>query len=82
MVVTRAPAARRGQHGARLHRDAIDQHQAGAALRGVAADMGAGEAQVVAQELDQQRAVLDIGRDRLAVDGHFHDGTRALLLRW
>ncbi len=33
---------------------------AGAALAGVAADMGAGQAQMLAQELDQQRAPLHL----------------------
>src|ERR1700688_2348406 len=37
------------QHGARLCSLAVDVHDAGAALRGVAADMGAGEPQVFAQ---------------------------------
>ena len=40
-------------------------HGAGAALRGVAADVGAGEAQVFADERDQQRARLDLGRRRV-----------------
>ena len=50
------------QHGAGLDRLAVDMHDAGAALAGVAADMGAGQAQLLAQELDQQRARLDLGR--------------------
>src|ERR1700685_1838258 len=37
------------QHGARLGRLAVDVDDAGAALRGVAADMGAGEPQGFAQ---------------------------------
>jgi hypothetical protein len=40
---------------------------AGAALRGVAADVGAREPQVLAQELDQERAGIDIGGDGVAV---------------
>ena len=35
-------------------------HDAGAALAGVAADMGAGEAELFAQELDQQGARLEV----------------------
>ena len=45
-----------------LTRLAVDMHDAGAALGGVAADMGAGQPQILAQELDQQRARLDIAR--------------------
>ena len=37
---------------------------AGAALRGVAADMGAGQAQIFAQELHQQRARIDLAPTR------------------
>ena len=40
-------------------------HDAGAALAGVAADMRAGEAQILAQELHQQRARIDVGGDGL-----------------
>ena len=42
-------------------------HDAGAALRGVAADMRAGEPQVLAQQLHQKRARVDIGGDGLTV---------------
>ena len=45
-------------------------HVAGAALARVAADMGPGEAEIVAQELDQQGAGRYRARDRLAVDRH------------
>ncbi len=55
------------QHGAGLDRLAVDVNDAGAALRGVAADMGAGQPQVFAQQLHQQRARIDIGGDGLAV---------------
>ena len=40
---------------------------AGAALAGVAADMRAGQAEVLAQILDQQRARIDVRRRGLAV---------------
>ena len=43
-----------GEHGARLHRLAIEVDRAGAAMAGVAADMGSGEVQLLAQEVDQQ----------------------------
>src|SRR5258707_7183716 len=63
-----------GERGARLHRDAIDQHQAGAALRSVAADVGAGQPELLAQHLDKEGAILNLGGRRLAVDGDFYDG--------
>ena len=51
----------RGEYRARLDRVAIDQHRAGAALTGVAADVRAGQAEVIADEIDQQRARIDVG---------------------
>jgi hypothetical protein len=53
---------------------AVRMDRAAAALAGVAADMGAGQAQVLAQELDEQRAPLDFAADRFAVHGHGNDG--------
>jgi hypothetical protein len=49
----------------------------GAALAGVAADMGAGQVEIVAQEMHEQRTVLDIDRDGSAVHCEF-DGRHAL----
>ena len=49
-----------GEHGAGLHGHAVEQHRAGAAVGGVAADVGAGEAQVLAEQVDQQQARLDL----------------------
>ena len=65
------------ERGAGLHRLAVEMHDAGAALRGVAADMGARQPQIFAQELDQQGAGVDIGVDGVAVHdqgnlGHQH----------
>src|SRR5262249_36144857 len=40
------------QHGARLDRFAVDDHRAGAAVRGVAADVRAGQTQLIAQQVD------------------------------
>ena len=62
--MTFAPLRLRGEHVARLHRAAVDVDGARAALAGVAADVRAGEPQVVAQELDEQRARVDVGVDR------------------
>ena len=56
-----------GEHGARFDGHAVDEHDAGAALRCVAADMGAGQAQMLAQELHQQGAGVDIRGDGIAV---------------
>ena len=43
----------------------FDVDDAAAALRGVAADMGTGQPQVLAQKLHQQRARIDVGGDGL-----------------
>src|SRR5216110_1762467 len=59
------------QHRAGFDRPAIDMHDTGAALAGIAADMGAGQVQMVAQEIDKEGPVLDLGRDRLAVHRQF-----------
>ena len=59
-----------GEHGAGLHRLAVDMDDAGAALRGVAADMRSGQAERLAEQMDQQRPVLDVGGYGLPVDGH------------
>jgi hypothetical protein len=56
------------QHGAALHRLAVEQHRAGAALAGVAADMRAGQAQLLAQYFDQQALRLDLQLHGPAVD--------------
>ena len=62
--------AAHGERRAGLDGAAVDMDDASAALRGVAADMGAGQTQVLAQELDQQGARIDLCRDRLAVHRH------------
>ena len=61
---------RRGEDRARLRRLAVHQHDARAAVRRVAAPVGAGEAEVVAQEVDEQQPRLDVAGVLLAVDGH------------
>ena len=63
-------AGHRGQHGARLDRLAVQPDHAGAAVAGVAAPVGAGQAEVVAQEVHQQQPALDLAGDLVAVDGH------------
>src|SRR5882757_4226543 len=42
-------------------------HDAGAALRGVAADMGSGETEIFAQEMNQKRSVLGSAADPFSV---------------
>jgi hypothetical protein len=57
----------REQHAA-LHRRAVQEHGAGAAVPGVAADVGSGQVEVVADEVDEQLARLDLALVALAVD--------------
>ena len=64
----RVPGGHRRQHRATLDRLAVEQHHAGAAVAGVAAPVRAGQAQVVAQEPDQQVPRLDLPGPLLAVD--------------
>ena len=75
-----------GQQRARLGRLAVDQHRAGAAVGGVTTDVGAGQAEDVAQQVHQQQARLDVGLAGLAVDGQgdvmrAHRGLLPLCLR-
>ena len=61
--------AHRHQTGADLL--AIEQHGAGAAIAGVAADFGAGEAELVAQEIRQAQHGIAGPEQVGAVDGEF-----------
>src|SRR2546427_11168145 len=64
----RAGLALGGQHQAGKLRHAVDQHRAGAALAQLAAVLGAGEAEVLAQYFEQ-RLVAGAGQlDGFAVD--------------
>ena len=65
-------AGHRGEHGAGLHRLAVQPDHAGAAVAGVAAPVRAGQAEVVAQEVHEQQPALDLAGDLVAVDGHRH----------
>ena len=49
-----------GEHRAGLDRPAIDVDGAGAALAGVAADVGAGQVEILAQGLDEESSRLDV----------------------
>ena len=57
-------------------------NDASATLAGVAADMRAGQAQMLAQELHQQRTVLDLAGFGLAVhrDGYGWHSSSSLIL--
>ena len=55
-------------HEAAAHDLAVEPHRAGAAHAVLAADMGAGERQVVAQKVDQRLARFDARKNILAVD--------------
>src|SRR6185436_12288696 len=57
-----------GKQRAALHRAIIDMHHTGAALTGVAADMGAGQRQLLAQQIAQQHRRFDIDAGRLTVE--------------
>src|SRR5207253_10930071 len=57
------------EDGAGLHRLAIEQHRASAAVGGVAADVRAGQAQVLAEQVDEKQSRLDLHAVRSAVDG-------------
>ena len=74
----RSPFAGQRQRRARLDRASVDMDHAGAALARVTAHMSAGEAQVAAQELDEQRTRFDSSRDLLAVHRHGYGGHQVL----
>ena len=60
--------AHRREDRARLDRLAVHLDDAGAAVRGVAAPVGAGQAGRLADEVNEQQARLDLAGDLLAVD--------------
>src|SRR5262245_52073049 len=77
-----------GQHRAGLHGNAVEEHRAGAAMRGVAADVGPREAEALAQQLDQEQARLhrgfpagavDVERDRMLRHGYLPSARWAAL---
>ena len=57
------------------------QHGAGAAARRVAADVRAGQAERLAQEVHEQEPRLDVGRALLAVDGDLDGWRRGASMR-
>src|SRR5262249_32091492 len=58
-----------GQHQAAAHYDTVHAHTAGAAHAMLAADMAAGEREVLAQKVDQRLARIDAFAHLFAVDG-------------
>jgi hypothetical protein len=72
------PVSHDRERGAGFDRLAVEMHDAGAALRGVAADMGTGQPQILAQKLHQQCAGIDIGIDGIAVHNKGNLGHSAL----
>ena len=68
IVVTLGAVGLDGEHRAALHGLAVDVDGAGAALARVAADVGAGELEVLAEDLDEQPSRLDIPLPGLSVD--------------
>ena len=72
MVVMAEPSRLHGKHQAGAHRDAVEQHGAGAADAVLAAGMRAGQRQLVAQAIEQRGARLDVERAVFAVDVEFN----------
>ena len=70
MVVTSEPSACTANIVQDFDAAAVEQHRAGAALAGVAADVGAGQIQLFAKEVDEQCARLDLSLPGSAVDLH------------
>jgi hypothetical protein len=63
------------EEAARLYGRSIERNRAGAAKRGLATDMRAGESELVSQKVDEQEARLDFSR----VAGSIHsEGNGAL----
>src|SRR5262249_37602111 len=55
------------QHGAGLHRRPVEEDGAGPAVGGVTADVGAGQPELIAEEVHQERPRLHLVLVRLAV---------------
>ena len=60
--LNRAAVGPHRELAARIHRLAVEQHGAGAALAAVAADLRAGQPEVIAQRFGQRPAILDLER--------------------
>src|SRR5579875_588071 len=62
------PVGLHGEHRTALHRNAVDEDRACAAARRVATDVRPGQPQVLAEEVDEKQARLDLRGNLLAVD--------------
>jgi hypothetical protein len=76
-VWTVLPSAQTARLAARVNRLAIQQHGACAAFAAIAADLGAGESQVIAQQLHQRPAVFHFGAMFRSVDQQRNGRARA-----
>ncbi len=65
------PVGLHRQHQARAHRRAVVLHRAAAAHAMLAADMGAGQRQLMAQKIGETLPAVDFLLNRLAVDSKF-----------
>ena len=74
-----APVDLDGQHRAGLHRPAVDQHRARAAVGRVAAHVRAGQPEPAADQVGQQQPRLHLGDLLLAVDGEPDPADRDLV---
>ena len=74
IVVTSCAVGLDRQHVARLHAAAVEVDRARAAVAGVAADDGAGLAELLAQVLHEQHAGFDVVGDLRSVDGEADPG--------
>ena len=79
MVVMAIAVGLHGEHQARAHGRAVDQHGAGAAYAVLAAGMGAGEPELVAQAVEQAGARLDLDRVHAPVDSKLNPHARLAL---
>src|SRR5262249_14990860 len=68
------PLALQCEHCARLHRQTVYMHDAGTALRRVAADMRASETQMLSEKLHEHRSPLDLAAGGPPVYSHRYRG--------
>ena len=61
-----------------IHPRAVHEHRAGAALRDAAAELGAGQAQLIAEHPEKRHVVFDIDLVQGSVDPELHRGALPL----
>src|SRR5215813_5519859 len=64
------PLALQCEHRARLHRQTVYMYDAGTTLRRIAADMGAGETQMLSEKLHEHRSPFDVAAGGTTVYCH------------